>query len=174
MNDHESSKYRLDDFWVLLKDLVVTSLRSIVGTDDHQHLLVLLDRSTLNVEASVSVTESIDLLDCELPFELIKPNYLVQVLIESNPVSIVRSVINLKSSFNHLLNLVRLSTVMRTSEPKVTSLLLEIDSSKVEEKNRLLINCFCKGDSLLNSVLLILQHFVDLIVPLNLREILKE
>lgn len=122
----------------------------------------------------MSVTESIDLLDCELPFELIKPNYLVQVLIKSNPVSIVRSVINLKSSFNHLLNLVRLSTVMRTSEPKMTSLLLEIDSSKVEEKNRLLINCFCKGDSLLDSVLLILQHFVDLIVPLNLREVLKE
>lgn len=74
---------------------MITLLDRVIGTHDDENLLGLLHSSELEIEPSKLVTQIREVLYSKLPFELVEEDQLVNILVESCPVVIVRALIYL-------------------------------------------------------------------------------
>ena len=106
----------LCDVSLLVYCLCIAFIDGVVGAYDDEHLLGLLDPSELAVEPSEGVAEVVDLLDGELPFELIKkmPS---GTLVEPGEVVVIRTLIESDPTLHESFYEVGLPTVLRTVQP---------------------------------------------------------
>lgn len=103
--------------------LVVAVPDSVVAAHHHYELLRLLVGSSLDVQWCELITHCTEVLNADLPLELIKPDDFIDVLVESEPVIVLRTNEDLNSFLNDLLHEVSLTTVRWTTYPQVALLL---------------------------------------------------
>lgn len=98
-----------------------------VGEDYHHDFPLLPVGTTLNVELSVLVTESTQLLDSQLPLELIEDDDIIGFSREANPIIVIGSHEDPESLVLPGLQQRSLSSIWRTPNPIVSLLLFRLE-----------------------------------------------
>lgn len=99
---------------------MVTLRDRVVGEDNHHDLLGFEVGTTLCVELGVPVTESIELLHCELPPILIEDDHIIAVCREADPVIVIGSEEDPKTTVLPGFQHGGFPSVCRTVDPVVT------------------------------------------------------
>lgn len=106
--------------------LIIAVPDSVVAAHHYYELLRLLVGSSLDVQWCELITHCTEVLNADLPLELIKPDDFIDVLVESEPVIVLRTNEDLNSFLNDLLHEVSLTTVRWTTYPQVALLLCSV------------------------------------------------
>lgn len=105
--------------------LVVATCRIEIGEHANLNLPTLVDRTTLGIQLGVLVTESVQLLDAQLPFEFIEDDDVMVLRVEAHPVIVVRTYES-PTSGHDLVDYRRLTCVCGPTNPPVFALDLRV------------------------------------------------
>lgn len=123
----------------------------------------------------MNITQCIELLDCKLASELIKPYDLVQVLIKANPVIIVWTHEDINTKFHEFLYEVSLTWISFTIQPQVRPLLSRIKYMSQHYRTMMLLTDISQSNWFRDCLLFYLfQVLIDLEVSLYFRKILSK
>lgn len=98
--------------------MITTSNIKIAEHHDH-HFSCFDDWTTFDIKSSVLITETIQLLNSQLPFKFIKDYHIMVVWVETNPVTIVRPLVS-PTGLHYLSKNSALACIRLTMYPIVT------------------------------------------------------